>query len=112
MVMKGKGLFVVRAVVEDPSTRERFDAWYERDHLPEALNAFAAQSAWRTWSRNDPSVHTAFYEFESAEAAAAIEGSEAIKELVADFDRNWGDTVKRSREVIVIVDYQTPPSDA
>ena len=110
--MKGKGLFVVRAVVEDPNTRERFDLWYERDHLPEALKAFGAQRAWRTWSRSDPSVHTAFYEFESGEAAAAIEGSDAIKKLVADFDRNWGDAIRRSREVFVIVDHQTTqPND-
>ncbi|MGI9522410.1 MAG: hypothetical protein ACR2PG_12255 [Hyphomicrobiaceae bacterium] len=112
MAMKGKGLFVVRAVIEDPSNRERFDDWYQHDHLPDALTAFGAQRAWRAWSSKDPSVHTAFYEFESGEAAAAIEDSEAIKDLIADFDRNWGDAVKRSREVLVIVDHQSPQSDA
>ena len=28
--------------------RERFDRWYETDHLPWALRAFAARRAWRS----------------------------------------------------------------
>jgi hypothetical protein len=42
----------------------------------------------------------AFYEFDSVEAAEAISKSDAIKPLVADFDRVWQDRVKRHREVL------------
>jgi hypothetical protein len=38
---------VVRAVVADPADRATFDDWYRREHLPNAAEAFAAQTAWR-----------------------------------------------------------------
>ena len=34
--------FVVRATVSDASKREAFDAWYSREHLPDALKSFGA----------------------------------------------------------------------
>ena len=63
-----KALLAVRAEVPE-TERARFDHWYETDHLPWALRAFAARRAWRCWSRGDPPVHVAFYEFDSVEAA-------------------------------------------
>ena len=47
-------------------------------------------------------MHIAFYEFDSAEAADVIQNSDAIKPLVADFDRVWQDRVKRRREVLEV----------
>jgi hypothetical protein len=66
--------FVVRAVVAE-SDRRDFDAWYRNEHLPDAMKAFDAQSAWRAWSRTDPSVHYAYYQFADAAAAEAIGSS-------------------------------------
>jgi hypothetical protein len=87
--------------------RARFDHWYETDHLPWALRVFGAQRAWRCWSRSDPptgpGVHVAFYEFDSVETAEAVSRSDAIKPLVADFDRVWGDRVPRRRTVLEMV---------
>jgi hypothetical protein len=83
--------------------RERFDRWYETDHLPWALREFAARRAWRCWSRGDPSVHVAFYEFDSVEAAEAATAPDRISPLVADFDRVWGDRVTRRRAILDIV---------
>ena len=40
---------IVRAVVPE-AEREKFDQWYQDVHLPEALSAFDAASAWRGWS--------------------------------------------------------------
>jgi hypothetical protein len=54
--------FVVRAVVSEPDRRD-FDKWYRTEHLPDAAKAFAAETAWRAWSRTDPSVHYAYYRF-------------------------------------------------
>ena len=92
--------FVVRATVADPAKREAFDEWYQREHLPDAVKAFAARRGWRGWSRTDPSVHYAFYEFTDVAAAEAIGSSPAIKKLIAEFDGRWGTSVTRTREVI------------
>ena len=94
-----KAYLAVRAEVPE-ADRAQFDLWYETDHLPWALRVFNARRAWRCWSKSDPAVHVAFYEFDSAEAAEAISKSEAIKPLVADFDRVWQDRVKRRRAVL------------
>jgi hypothetical protein len=94
--------FVVRAEVPD-GERERFDHWYETDHLPWALRAFAARRARRCWDRIDPSVHVAFYEFDSVEAAEAGTAPDKVAPLVADFDRVWGDRVTRRRAILDVV---------
>jgi hypothetical protein len=80
-----KGCFVVRAEVPDAADRERFDHWYATDHLPWAIKTFEAQRGWRCWSRTDPAVHYAFYEFADVGEAQALIGSEKIQPLVADF---------------------------
>jgi hypothetical protein len=101
-----RAYLAVRAEVPE-GERERFDHWYETDHLPWALRAFAARRAWRCWSRSDPQgdpcVHIAFYEFDSVEAAEAATAPEKIAPLVADFDRVWGDRVTRRRAILDIV---------
>jgi hypothetical protein len=102
-----KALLAVRAEVPE-AERARFDHWYETDHLPWALRVFGARRAWRCWSKSDPPLHVAFYEFDSAEAADAIQKSDAIQPLVADFDRVWGNRVPRRREVLDIVQELAP----
>src|SRR6202171_4024172 len=54
--------FVVRATVADPAKRAAFDAWYHREHLPDAARAFGVKKAWRFWSVSEPSLHQASYE--------------------------------------------------
>jgi hypothetical protein len=97
-----KAYLAVRAEVPE-ADRAKFDQWYETDHLPWALRVFKARRAWRCWSKSEPGTHIAFYEFDSAEAAEAVSKSDAIKPLVADFDRVWQDRVKRHRQVLEIV---------
>jgi len=98
---------VVRAVVADPADRAPFDHWYRTEHLPDALKAFDAASAMRGWSTQDPSAHTAFYRFDSPDAAHAISDSPAIKALIQEFDRCWGSRVIRSRDILQIADELT-----
>jgi hypothetical protein len=93
-------LFIVRAQVADETLRKDFDRWYRDEHLPDAVKAFKARRAWRGWSDVDASVHYAFYEFEDLARARAIPGSAAIKALIAEFDRVWGDKVTRSRDIV------------
>jgi hypothetical protein len=101
--MMGHGIFMVRAVIANPDDRSVFDAWYEKEHLPDAVKTFSPLRAWRTWSQSDPSVHIAFYEFETVHQAEAIQKTDGIKALIAEFDRVWGDKVTRSREVLDVV---------
>ena len=95
-------LFMVRAQIADEEMKRAFDRWYHDEHLPDALKAFGARRAWRGWGE-DPLVHYAWYEFENLASAKAILGSEALKRLVADFDRAWGKKVARSRDFVTIV---------
>jgi hypothetical protein len=95
--------FVVRAVVAEADRRD-FDAWYCIEHLPDAKRAFGALHAWRAWSRTDPSVHYAFYQFPTVDAAQAVNTSPAIHALVAEFDKRWGTRVTRAREIIEVVE--------
>jgi hypothetical protein len=96
--------FVVRAVVADPADRAPFDHWYRTEHLPDALKAFNAVSAMRGWSTTDPSVHAAYYRFDSLDAVRKVTESAAIKALIAEFDRVWGTRVTRTREIVQIAD--------
>ena len=95
--------FIVRAQVVDASVKEAFDRWYQDEHLPDAVKAFGARRAWRGWSEVDPSVHYAVYEFDDIATLRAIPGSAAMKELVAEFDRAWGDKVLRGRDSVRVV---------
>jgi hypothetical protein len=94
--------FIVRALVIETSVKQDFDRWYEV-HLKDALKGFKARRAWRGWSAVDANVHYAFYEFEDLARAKAIQGTPALKELVADFDRTWGNKVTRTRDFVEIV---------
>jgi hypothetical protein len=95
--------FIVRAQVADAALRKEFDRWYRDEHLPDAVKAFKAQRAWRGWSEVDASMHYAFYEFDDVARVRAIPGSDALKRLVAEFDRVWGDKVTRSRDIVEAV---------
>jgi hypothetical protein len=93
---------MVRAQVPD-ADHDKFDHWYETEHLPDAKKAFGARTAWRGWSTIEPSCHIAFYEFPDLEAANSITGSDAIKELIKEFDRVWQGRVTRTRDVVDIL---------
>jgi hypothetical protein len=102
-----KAYLAVRAEVPE-AERDRFDHWYATDHLPWALREFGARRAWRCWSRSEPAVHVAFYEFDSVEEAKAATSAEKIKPLVADFDRVWGERVPRRRAVLEVAQEIAP----
>ncbi len=95
--------FIVRAQVAHAAVKDDFDRWYQDEHLQDALKAFHAKRAWRGWSEVDSSVHYAFYEFEDVASVRAIQGSDVLKRLAAEFDRVWGDKVKRSRDIVEVI---------
>lgn len=95
---------VVRATVAQAADRPGFDHWYRTEHLPDAMKAFGVSRAWRGWSQQDPAVHCAHYRFGSLDALNAVMDGQAIKDLIAEFDRVWGPRVTRTREVMSIED--------
>lgn len=98
--MSRKAIFMVRSVVSDESLRDKFDRWYATEHLPDAVKAFGADGASRAWSTTDPAAHYAFYEFVSMEKLKAAVESDALKGLIAEYDRVWPNGVTRSREIL------------
>ncbi len=95
--------FIVRAEVVDAAVKDEFDRWYQREHLVQAHAAFNARRAWRGWSDVDANVHYAVYEFDDLSSARAIGQSDALKRMVAEFDRMWGDRVTRRRDIVEVV---------
>ena len=98
-----KAFFVVRATVADPAQRAAFDAWYHREHLPDAIKAFGAEKAWRFWSESDPAVHQASYQFADKAAVDRMLASDGLQALIAEFDRAWPG-IPRIREVLTLAE--------
>ena len=98
----GKAYFMVRAQVPDQAERAKFDQWYATHHLPLAMEKFQAEKGWRCWSRSDPSVHYAFYQFKDVATLRNVLDGPGFKVLVADFDQAWP-RIARSRDLIEAV---------
>ena len=101
--MQSPACLLVRAEVRDAADVPKFDEWYEKEHLPDAVAAFSATRAWRCWSSINPGIHHAYYEFPSEAAALAILDTDKIKALIQEFDDKWGDRVHRTREILKVV---------
>jgi hypothetical protein len=48
---------IVRAKVE-PSSKNNFDLWYRKEHLPDAFKAFGPLTAKRGWSLNGKTLRS------------------------------------------------------
>jgi hypothetical protein len=90
---------IVRAIV-DSKKKDDFDSWYQKEHLPDALNALGPMSAKRGWSIEEPNTHVAIYEFASITEATKATNSQEIIALIIEFDKHWDGFVTRTREVI------------
>jgi hypothetical protein len=97
-----KAYLMVRAQVADEADRPKFDHWYATQHVPMAMDRFRCEKAWRFWSRSDPSVHYALYQFSDLPTLRARLDAPGFKELVADFDQAWPQ-VPRTRDLIEAV---------
>ena len=97
-----KAYFMVRAQVANATDRPKFDHWYATHHVPMAMDRFRCEKGWRFWSRSDPSVHYALYQFADMAALRRALDAPGFKELVADFDQAWPQ-VPRTRDLIEAV---------
>src|ERR1700686_170544 len=98
-----RALLMVRAELADAADRPAFDRWYDTEHLPDALKVFQAERAWRCWGAVDPRVRVAVYQFAGGEAAQSVVQSAGMRALVAEFDRAWGARVRRTRDILDVV---------
>jgi hypothetical protein len=73
-----------------------------------AIRVFGAQRGWRCWSRTEPSVHYAFYEFADVAEAQAATDPDKSAPLMAGFDQVWVDRAPRRREIMEIVQQMEP----
>jgi hypothetical protein len=89
--------------VDRSGGRQAFDAWYSREHLPDAVKTFGAQKAWRYWSETDPAVHQAVYQMADRAGLERAVNGEGMKRLVADFEKDWPD-IPRQREILTLVE--------
>ena len=97
-------VLIIRARLVNMADRPQFDNWYRTEQLPSGVRQFKAQRAWRCWSRTNPLVHLALYEFASVEEAEAILDSAALASQSAEFDRVWGTGITRTREVVEVAE--------
>jgi hypothetical protein len=97
-----KAYLMVRSQVANAADRQAFDHWYATQHVPMAMDRFRCEKAWRLWSRSDPSVYYALYQFPDMATLRARLDAPGFKELVADFDRAWPQ-VPRTRDLLEAV---------
>jgi hypothetical protein len=102
---------IVRTKLAKLADRQAFDDWYRLERLRDAVRGFKARRGWRSWSRTNPLVHFAVYEFSTTEEAEAALDSPAFDMLVAEFDRVWGARAERTREIFETAG-EFAPSDA
>lgn len=92
---------IVRSQILDPAIRDAFDDWYGDKHVPEAVAAFRPSRCWRSWSRIDPMIHYAFYEFANEDEIGAMMASDTFRAMVDDLSQTWAGKVTRERDVTV-----------
>jgi hypothetical protein len=98
-------VLLVRSTLADISLHDPFDDWYSRHHVPDSMRALNALSAHRMWSLSNPLVHYASYDFADEATIREAVASDAIRELISEYDRRWSpDMVTRTREMLHVVE--------
>src|SRR5277367_1650104 len=95
--MRKKGAFIVMAKVK-PEQEDAFNRWYDEDHMPKALNRFPGVISGRRYKvldGGDGYNYMAFYEFESPEKLTETMKSDALKNLIKEFDALYGDVDRK-----------------
>src|SRR5260370_175329 len=109
-IIMAQAHLIVRSKLANLADRRAFDDWYRLERLRDAVKGFRAQRGWTSWSRTNPLVHFAVYEFSTAEEAEAALDSAAFIALVTEFARVWGTRVTRTREIFETAGEFTAPN--
>jgi heme-degrading monooxygenase HmoA len=97
-------IFVVRATITKDQ-EAAFNRWYNEEHAPQLLRYNGAVSArrYRKILGEDKFQYMAVYEFASEEVFRRFEASDHFKELVKEYNANFGTTSERERSAYVQV---------
>lgn len=97
-------LFVVRANVS-AERDDAFNRWYNTEHIPQVLQYRGTVSARRYKSiiGDERFRYMTLYEFESEETFRKFLDSEHLKELIGEYDANFGEVSERERSGYVQV---------
>jgi hypothetical protein len=79
--------------------QEKFDDWYQVEHLNEANKVLMSLNAKRAWIKGTK-LHLAIYKFKNKKDAEKAISSEGLKMLIQKFDDKWNYKVKRTRELL------------
>ena len=95
--MAKKGLLIIMARVA-PKDEDIFNRWYNEDHLPKALERFPGVLSGRRYKITDGEdeyQYLAFYEYESHEKMIQAASSDAMKQLVKEYNEAFGEGNRR-----------------
>jgi heme-degrading monooxygenase HmoA len=97
-------IFVVRATITKDK-EAAFNRWYNEEHAPQLLRYNGAVSArrYRKILGEDKFQYMAVYEFASEDVFRRFQDSEHFKELVKEYNANFGEASERERSAYVQV---------
>ena len=107
--MENKGVFIVMAKVK-PEQEDAFNQWYDEDHMPKALNRFPGVISGRRYKimdGGDGYNYMALYEFESYEDVTETMKSDALQNLIREFDAAFGEVNRKRMLAIEIKSFIT-----
>ena len=91
--MANKGLFMVMAKVP-PGKEEAYNRWYNEDHMPKALERFPGVLSGRRYKITEGGEgynYLAIYEYETYEKLMETAKSEALKQLIKEYNEAFGE---------------------
>jgi hypothetical protein len=91
-------LFVVKATIRKDQ-EDAFNRWYNEEHCPQVLRFNGAVSArrYKAIMGEDTYQYMAVYEFQDEPTFQRFMESNHLKELVAEYDQNFGAVSERGR---------------
>lgn len=107
--MAKKGVFIVMAKVK-PEQEDAFNRWYDEDHMPKALNRFPGVISGRRYKimdGGDGYNYMALYEFESHEKLTETMKSDALKNLIQEYNAAFGEGNRKRMLAIEIKSFIT-----
>jgi heme-degrading monooxygenase HmoA len=98
--MSAAVLYIVKSWIPKEYAGE-FNAWYHGTHIPQMVEATGCLTArrFRAVETDDKFMYMAVYEFSDMDAFLKYENSEAKKDLVADFRKNYGGKAETKKYV-------------
>jgi antibiotic biosynthesis monooxygenase (ABM) superfamily enzyme len=102
--MEQKGMLIIMAKVA-PEKEEAFNRWYNEEHLPRALERLPGAISGRRYKILEGEQEYQFlalYEFESYQSLDSALKSDAMKQLVEEYNEAFGEGGRKRLKAIQI----------